>query len=86
MSKVRIFMPNDGEIVYLVPGEDSAKLFIEGFEIKSIEYIKQNHANKEKVFIDIGANVGSYTLNMTPNFKKVIAFEPLMRIFYALCG
>ncbi len=36
------------------------------------------------VFVDVGANVGTWTLRLAPFFRRVIAFEPDPRAFAAL--
>lgn len=32
---------------------------------------------KNDVFIDVGANLGAYTLNLSDHFRKIVSFEPL---------
>lgn len=38
------------------------------------------------IFLDVGAHTGSYSLFLSNNFNKVIAFEPQKRTYYGLCG
>jgi len=38
------------------------------------------------VFIDIGANVGAYTMYMSEMFSHIYAFEPLKHTYNILCG
>ena len=40
----------------------------------------------DKVFIDVGASVGTYTMVLAPIFKHSYAFEPNKHIYNILCG
>lgn len=42
--------------------------------------------SKDKVFLDIGAHVGSYALSLAPYCKQIHAFECQRETFYQLCG
>lgn len=80
------FMPDDiGFAMYLMEnGLFSTE--ISGIN-KIIEEIETNHLDvKDKTFIDIGANVGTYTIALAPYFKQTFAFEPDKHIFNILCG
>jgi len=50
-----------------------------------IQWAKQ-FAHKDKVFIDCGAHMGSYSVLLADHFKEVFAFEAQRRTFYQLCG
>lgn len=50
-----------------------------------IEWAKR-FADKEKVFIDCGAHMGSYSILLADSFKEVLAFEAQRRTFFQLCG
>lgn len=41
---------------------------------------------KDKVFIDVGAHMGSYSIILSKYCKKVYAFEAQKDTFYQLCG
>lgn len=45
------------------------------------QIIKPDH-----VVCDVGANIGAHTLAFSKMAKHVYAFEPVPKIFYALCG
>ena len=51
-------------------------------EIGDVRYEKSlrdsilKHLKKRRVFLDVGANVGIWSVPMAPLFKKVFAFEP----------
>jgi FkbM family methyltransferase len=55
------------------------------FEKDLIEWSKQL-CSTEKVFLDIGAHTGSYSLCLAPYSRNVVSFEPQRSTFYALCG
>ena len=55
------------------------------FESALIEWSKQ-YCNKTKVFLDIGAHTGTYSLCLADLCKKVYSFEPQRQTYYALCG
>jgi FkbM family methyltransferase len=41
-------------------------------------------SDKNKIFVDVGANIGYYTIRMAKHFKKVIAIEPAPPNLHAL--
>ena len=55
------------------------------FENRLIEWCKQ-FLKKDKVFLDIGAHSGTYTLSLADYCKDVWAFEPQKMTYYSLCG
>lgn len=55
------------------------------FENSLIEWCKQ-FCSKDKVFLDIGAHSGTYSLSLADNCQKVYSFEPQRMTYYALCG
>lgn len=55
------------------------------FENQLIEWCKQ-FLKKDKVFLDIGAHSGTYSLSLADYCKDVWAFEPQKMTYYALCG
>lgn len=54
-------------------------------EINLIKWCEQ-FLNKDKIFIDIGAHMGTYTINLAPFCNKVYSFEPQKMTYYQLCG
>lgn len=42
--------------------------------------------NENGVFIDVGANVGAYTLFFSSIFSHIVAFEPGLNTYNILCG
>jgi FkbM family methyltransferase len=50
-----------------------------------IEWCKQ-FCNKNKIFLDIGAHSGTYTISLAPYCKQVYSFEPQRLTYYTLCG
>ena len=55
------------------------------FEGALIEWSKQ-FCNKNRLFLDIGAHTGTYTLCLADLCKQVYSFEPQRQTYYALCG
>ena len=55
------------------------------FESQLIDWCKQ-FCKKDKVFLDIGAHSGTYTISLSAYAKHVYAFEPQKMTYYSLCG
>lgn len=55
------------------------------FENRLMEWCKQ-FLHQEKVFLDIGAHSGTYSISFAKLCKEVYAFEPQRMTYYALCG
>jgi len=55
------------------------------FESNLIEWSKQ-FCSKDKVFLDIGAHSGTYTISLSEYCKEVYCFEPQKMTYYSLCG
>jgi FkbM family methyltransferase len=55
------------------------------FESPLIEWSKQ-YCNPNKVFLDIGAHTGTYSICFARLCQKVYSFEPQRQTYYALCG
>lgn len=76
---------NTKEAVFLVCDSGQIKDGKEINEKDLIDWGKQ-FCSLEKTFIDIGAHMGTYSLNYAKLCKNVIAFEPWKKNFYQLCG
>jgi FkbM family methyltransferase len=59
-------------------------------DFEEIELLKTFINKKNFVFVDVGANLGMYTLGLakiiTENFGTVYSFEPQRILYYMLCG
>jgi hypothetical protein len=55
------------------------------FESNLIEWCKQ-FCSMDKVFLDIGAHSGTYSVSMANYSKEVHSFEPQKMTYYSLCG
>ncbi len=55
------------------------------FEKHLIDWSKQ-FCDSSKVFLDIGAHTGTYSVTLAHCCKHVYAFEPQRMTYYALCG
>lgn len=68
------------------PNDTSNHILKHGiFEKSLIEWSKQ-FVDKDKIFVDIGAHMGTYCINLAPYAKKVYAFEAQRSTYYQLCG
>ncbi len=80
----QIIFPN--KISYLLPRINLEYYSQNGlFENQLIEWTKQL-CSPDKVFLDIGAHTGTYTLSLANLCKHVYSFEPQKMTYYALCG
>jgi FkbM family methyltransferase len=72
--------------VYILP-ENNLEYYNKNelFEKSLIEWCKQ-FCSSDKVFIDIGAHTGTYSISLAEKSKKVYSFEPQRMTYYALCG
>ena len=72
--------------VYILPENNLEYYNTNGlFEKNLIEWCKQ-YCSKDKVFIDIGAHTGTYSISLAEKSKKVYSFEPQRMTYYGLCG
>ena len=55
------------------------------FESNIIEWSRQ-FCRSDKIFLDIGAHTGTYSISLYKNCKHVYSFEPQKMTYYALCG
>ena len=77
---------NQNQTVYLLPKNLMNCYINDGlFESRLIDWCRQ-FCSKDKVFLDIGAHTGTYTLSLAQHCKNVYSFEPQKMTYYALCG
>lgn len=55
------------------------------FESQLIEWCRQ-FCSKDKIFLDIGAHTGTYSISLANQCREVYSFEPQRATYYALCG
>ena len=85
ISEDQVYYPNSKN-VYLLPRVNLEYYTKNGlFENQLIEWSKQL-CSKDKVFLDIGAHTGTYTVSLASYCKHVYSFEPQKMTYYALCG
>lgn len=81
-----IHINSDHRQIFLLPTVNLDYYWKKGlFECQLIEWSKQ-FCKKDKVFLDIGAHTGTYSISLAPYSKSVVAFEPQKNTYYALCG
>lgn len=70
IDEINIYLKDDEHISNIIY---KTKNF---FEYEFLQYCKENH-NKQKIIIDIGANIGNHTLYFSEflKYEKIIAFE-----------
>ena len=56
------------------------------YECSLMTWIAQEFSSKDKIFLDIGAHTGTFSINLAKHFQRVYAFEPQKMTYYALCG
>lgn len=66
-----------------IPGEYNDMYFSEANTVIRINNNEDGYFDFNKAILDIGANVGCYSL--TTNFKHIYAFEPNIYIYHILC-
>lgn len=72
---------------YILPSHLIDYYCIHGlFENNLIQWCIEIFSNKDKVFLDVGAHTGTYTISMASKFKEVYSFECQKMTYYALCG
>jgi len=72
--------------VYILPQLDMPYYASNGlYEQSLIDWCIQ-FCSKDKIFIDIGAQAGTYSISLAKHWKEVHSFEPLRMTYYALCG
>lgn len=57
-----------------------------GYWENSLIKYAENYLNDESVILDIGANIGTWTIPLAIKKRKIYSFEPFDTSFYALCG
>lgn len=88
------FVPQKDQHVYIMahPNSTSQHMLQHGiFEKELIEQCKSMSQSVQsvengKVFLDIGAHIGSYTINLARYFAHTYAFEAQKSTYYMLCG
>lgn len=85
------FMKLDGSSSYLFPydrGMLSRLAYNDEFcpEVNIINHLAEEYEGTNKDFVDIGANVGFYSMILAPVFNHTTAFEPSKHIYNILCG
>lgn len=72
--------------VFIIPALDIDYYSKKGlFECQLIEWCKQ-FCKADKIFLDIGAHTGTYSIALADRCLEVYSFEPQRQTYYALCG
>jgi FkbM family methyltransferase len=79
-----VYIP--GQNAYILPHNNFEYYTQFGlFESNLIEWCKQ-FCKKDRVFLDIGAHTGTYSISLADLCREVYSFEPQKSTYYALCG
>ena len=84
-----MLVKTDKTPVILLPENRLTETVINGISERSlIEWVREQMLvwTKDKVFLDIGAHTGTYSLLLNNMCNHVYAFEPQKSTYYALCG
>jgi FkbM family methyltransferase len=72
--------------IFRMPNPTSEYIIHHGIQEKSLINWCEQFCSPDKIFLDIGAHVGTYALSLAPKCKKVYAFECQRENYYQLCG
>ena len=54
------------------------------YESAYVDFIRQHLGDRDGQFVDVGANVGNYSLALAPHYAHTLAFEPNPAVFPVL--
>jgi FkbM family methyltransferase len=82
IGKEKIFYKYNGKLFCLYPllNSTDSKMIVSSriIDKEELNYLKTLKKNENSVFIDIGANIGYYSISSSNfGFKKIYSFEPL---------
>lgn len=81
------FIPHTTSFIMKHPNSTSKYILDNGiFEKSLIKWSVTNFKNPEKVFLDIGAHMGTYAVNLAKFFHHTHAFEAQRETYYCLAG
>lgn len=72
--------------IFRYPNPTAAYIIANGIFEKSLIEWSLQFAHRDKLFLDIGAHAGTYSIHFAPLVKQVHAFECQRQTFYQLCG
>lgn len=77
---------NKNKFVFVNAGLDDYVSKYGFFETSLIQWVKETYHDQERILLDIGAHIGSYSLELANNFAEVHSFEPNPEVFNHLCA
>ncbi|MBU6446990.1 MAG: FkbM family methyltransferase, partial [Verrucomicrobia bacterium] len=85
-DRTQIIKPNG--LFFVMKGNNPTADWIlnTGIPEKSLIEWCKTQCDKTKIFVDIGAHMGTYALSLAPFCKEVHAFECQQMTYYQLCG
>jgi hypothetical protein len=87
-QNLKVFPKSNDEKVYITfDGVQAKQIFESGIPEKQlIAWCTENFMKEKHIFIDINANIGSYSLELAPGMKKVYSFEHDSKKFSCLAS
>ncbi len=85
-EKTQVFKPTG--LLFVMRGNNPTAEWIlkEGIPEKNLIDWSLKFCDKSKIFVDIGAHMGTYALSLAPYCKEVHAFECQRMTYYQLCA
>ncbi len=85
-EKTQVFKPEG--LLFMMKGNNATADWIleTGIPEKSLIEWCKTQCDKSKIFVDIGAHMGTYALSLAPFCKEVHAFECQRMTYYQLCA
>ncbi len=81
------YFPDKTIYIMSHPNPTSKHILSNGiYEKTLIEWARENYENSDKIFVDIGAHMGTYSINLAPYFSHTHSFEAQKNTFYCLAG
>ena len=81
------YLPDKTIYIMSHPNPTSKHILSNGiYEKQLIDWAKDNYKNSAKIFVDIGAHMGTYSINLAPHFSHTHSFEAQKNTFYCLAG
>lgn len=81
-----VVQPSTHHPAFLVPANMAPEWAYHGMPELSLIQWAQQFVKSDKRFVDIGAHVGTWTVQLAPHSLETFAFEPQQQTYFGLCG
>jgi FkbM family methyltransferase len=84
----RIICKSEDNYTYICYANDtiSNSLSAYGYWENNLIQYSEKYLNDNSIILDIGANIGTWSIPLATKNRKIYSFEPFDSSFYALCG